>query len=176
MRLILSLMAVGLLAANAAEGAGGCGTADCRNPSHSCRSCNAKTCQIVCEMVKVKKCVWVVECEQFCPMLPGCGPKTCQTGCGQGCGGGMECGSCCGKDPCEALHKRRIVPPKQGHARVRKKLVKKTITCEVPVYKCVVSDCCAGCSMGEAAPVAAPAAAQSVTRAAPLPPLMVGTR
>ena len=177
MRLILSLTAATLLLANVAEAAGGCGTPACRIQSHSCRSCDANACQVVCEMVKVKKTVWVVEYEEFCPMLPGCRPKACRTGCGQGCSEDLGCGTCRGKDPCAALQNRTIVPPKCGKTRCRKKLVKKVVTCEVPVYKCVVADCCPTCSTGEAAPVAAPATApvpaapQKVTVAVPLPPL-----
>ena len=179
MRLFLSLMAASLLAANVAEAAGGCGTAACRIQSHSCMNCNAKTCQVVCDMVKVKKTVWVVECEEFCPMLPGCRNNTCRSGCRQGCGHGMACRSCSGKDscdPCAALQNRLFVPPKSGHARSRKKLVKKTITCEVPVYRSVVADSCSECGTGEAAPAAAPTPAKKVTAAAPLPPLMSGGR
>ena len=174
MRLFLSFTAAALLLANVAEAAGGCGTPACRTQSHSCRSCSTKTCKVVCEMVKVKKTVWVVECEEFCPTLPGCRPKVCRTGCGQGCREGMSCGTCCGKDPCAALQNRTIVPPKCSQTRSRKKLVKKEVTCEVPVYKCVVADCCTECGTGEAAPVAAPAG--KATAVAPLPPLMSGGR
>ena len=75
---------------------------------------------------------------------------------------------------------RKYVPPKCGKVRTRKKLVKKEIVCEVPVYKCVVvcSDpgCCeaaSGCLDEEASKAApAPAPAEETTDAAPLPPLL----
>ncbi len=163
MRLILTLMAVSLLSANVAQAADGCGTSACKVKSHSCRNCDAKTCQIVCEMVKVKKTVWAVECEEFCLMLPGCKPKACHTACEPDCIEGLECGPDCGndrcgknrcrKDPCEALKNREYVTPKCGKTRCRKKLVKKEITCEVPVYKCVVASRCSACGPGEAKPV-----------------------
>ena len=69
-------------------------------------------------------------------------------------------------------------PPKCGHVRCRKKLVKKEITCEVPVYKCVVEyvccDCC-GPSCGVCTEPAAPmptatgAPAEAPIPAAPIP-------
>lgn len=181
MRLILTLMAVSLLSANVAEAAGGCGTLACKIKSHSCRNCDAKTCQIVCEMAKVKKTVWVVECEEFCPMLPGCRPKACRTDCGPDCIEGLECGNgCgtdrCGKDPCEALKNRTYVTPKCGKTRSRKKLVKKEVTCEVPVYKCVVANRCSACGPGEAQPVPTKGTPQKSVKAAPLPPVMSGGR
>jgi hypothetical protein len=173
MRLTLSLVAACLLLSNVAEAAGGCGTPACGIQSHSCGNCSAKTCKVVCEMVKVKKTVWVVECEEFCPLIPGCGSTACG-GRGQSCDRDVACGTCCGKDPCAALHNRTIVPPECGKTRCRKKLVKKEVTCEVPVYKCVVAECCSECGMGEAAPVAAPSTPRKVTTAAPLPPLSFG--
>ena len=176
MRLTLSLVAACLLLSNVAEAAGGCGTSACGIQSHSCRSCGATTCQVVCEMVKVKKTVWVVECEEFCPLLPGCRPKPCRTGCEQGCGADLACGTGCGKDPCAALNNRIIVPPKSGKARTRKKLVKKEVTCEVPVYRTVVADYCSACGMSEPTPVAAPAAPHKATEAAPSLPLISGGR
>ena len=187
MRLILSLVAASLLLANVAEAAGGCGTPSwtCSIQSHSCKSCNTKTCKVVCEMVKVKKTVWVVECEEFCPLLPGCGPKkACRGDCGQGCEEGLACGTCCGNDPCAALNKRNIVPPKCGKTRCRKKLVRKEVTCEVPVYKCVPTNCCPECAVGEAEPATtaapavlpAPSPPQKVTGVIPFPPFVSGRR
>jgi hypothetical protein len=66
-----------------------------------------------------------------------------------------------------------MVPPRCGKVRCVKKLVKKEITCEVPVYKCVVVCCSPGCC--EAARRdggAAPAPTQTTTLTAPLPPLI----
>lgn len=112
-----------------------------------CAHCTQQcTCQkrtyVVCEMKKVKKTVFNCECENVCGLNPssmfpdslfgislwghkpmGCG----ETGCGD-CAAG-----CCKK------------APKASHCRTRKVLVKKTITVEVPVYKCVVEYCCDGC-------------------------------
>ena len=144
-----------------------------------CGTCGSnKVCKVVCETKKVKKTVWVVECEEFCPSLPNCcrARKSCggdcQADCGEeGCGGK----DCC--DPCASL-RRPMVPPKCGKVRTRKKLVKKQITCEVPVYKCVVVCCepscaasCGGC--GDEAPAHAdPGTTERTTRAAPQPPIL----
>jgi hypothetical protein len=126
-------------------------------------SCGNKTCKVVREMKKVTKTVWVVECEEFCPSLPGCACG------GHGCGtcGAASCdGASC--DPCASLRKP-MVPPKCCAVRTRKKLVKKEIECEVPVYKCVVAGCGNGSGCGEDAPD--PAKAAPPVAIAPLPPL-----
>jgi hypothetical protein len=65
-------------------------------------------------------------------------------------------------------------PPTCGKVRTRKTLVKKDITCEVPVYKTVVV-CAAGCGVcgAEAASeLAAPIPASQTATAAPLPPVV----
>ncbi|MBN2024914.1 MAG: hypothetical protein JW809_19210 [Pirellulales bacterium] len=95
-----------------------CGGQACHEKNCCKPSCH-KICRVVCEMKKVEKTVWVVECEEFCVPNPSC----CHDGCCREAG-------CC-KKPCGP-------PPQCGPVRCRKKLVKKTITCEVPVYKCVV--------------------------------------
>ena len=157
-----------------------------------CQSRCEKQCRIVCEMKEVKKTVWVVECEEFCTMLPRlCGP------CANECHSG-QCGACgpehspdcgcegCQKkcDPCAAEKDKCYYPPKCGKARVKKKLVKKEVVCKVPVYKCVVVYCCpqCGCNEGGAGtppPAAkqkplppAPAPHKTTQDAAPLPPMM----
>ena len=125
------------------------------------------------KMKKVKKTSWVVKCEEFCPSLPGCG-HGCKSSCGGSCDTGCD-SDCCG-DPCASL-KKPMVPPKCGKVRCRKKLVKKTITCEIPSYKCIVVCCNAGCNAccdesdwEKAAPAKAPASTKRITPAAPLPP------
>ena len=160
-------MAIGLLVAVPAAAGDRCGAPACCNKTHECchRCGVSKTCKVVCEMKKVKKTVWAVECEEFCAALPRC-PRPCKS-CGD-CGK-ASCASCC-EDPCASL-RRPMVPPKCGKVRCRKKLVKKEITCEVPVYKCVVVCCNAGCcEAGCGDEVEAPAPAAATTRAAPLPP------
>ncbi len=103
--------------------------------------CQKRT-RVVCEMKKVKKTVFDCECEDVCGLNPSSmlpdslfgislwGHK--QVGCGDtGC---SDCAAgCCTK------------PPVASHCRTRKILVKKTITVEVPVYKCIVEYCCDGC-------------------------------
>ena len=166
-RLVLS-MAIGLLVAVPAAAGDRCGAPACCNKTHECcRRCGlAKTCKVVREMKKVKKTVWAVECEEFCPSLPGCG-RACKP-CG-GCGK-ASCESCC--DPRASL-RRPMVPPRCCKVRCRKKLVKKEITCEVPIYKCVVVCCNRGCCEAEGCGEAEAAApAEATTRAAPLPPVM----
>ena len=171
--------------------AGAAVAADCSDPAccdqaksqDCCNKCGSSTvCKTVCEMKKVKKTVWVVECEEFCAPLPNCG-RDCNRCCGGGKGdcGEASCdkGSCC-EDPCDSL-KRPMTPPKCGPVRCRKKLVKKEITCEVPVYKCVPvcgKGCCgpaAACGGDEAVPEATPAEApKQAMDSAPLPPRVSG--
>jgi hypothetical protein len=82
----------------------------------------------------------------FCCTKTYCSEPTC---CDTNC-------SCAGKKSC--YKKRPLVPPRCGPVRCRKKLVKKTITCEVPVYKCVVCGaCCDACSPCHDIPPATPA-------------------
>lgn len=103
--------------------------------------CQKRT-RVICEMKKVKKTVFDCECEDVCGLNPSSmfpeslfgislwGHK--KVGCGEtGC---SDCAAgCCTKAPIAS------------HCRTRKILVKKTITVEVPVYKCVVEYCCDGC-------------------------------
>ena len=115
MRIVaVSLAAMlGLLVANVAIAGDCCADPGCCEPSccaQSCRgkccckkdcraACEGKTCQVVCTMKKVKKTVWVVECECFCPTLPGCCRDRCRDACGNGCGGGC-CEDGCGRQCC----------------------------------------------------------------------------
>jgi len=107
-------------------------------------------------------------CDPGCCDCQRCGGK-CQGGCGE-----VECASCQGKsccDPCRGLP-TCVTPPKCGRQRTVKRLVRKEIECQVPVYKCV--PCCAdpGCCE-QAAPEPAEAEAQT-TLSAPMPPV-IGT-
>jgi len=178
MRTIVLSMAIGLLAVNLALAGDCCTTAGCCD--QTCDKCGCKkVCKVVCEMQKVKRTVWVVECEDFCAPLPNCDSccDRCKSGC---CKGGDACGGKCCNDPCRSLVDRKRVPPKCGKVRTKKTLVKKEIVCEVPVYKCVVVCCDPGCRKAasgcveEAAPTAAPteAPAEQVTDVAPMPPLL----
>jgi hypothetical protein len=171
MKTVVLSMAIGLLSANAAAAADRCGTPACCNRTHErCPRCGVpKTCKVVCEMQKVTKTVWTVECEEFCAALPRCA-AACQPCSGCGKASCASCESCC--DPCASLC-RPMVPPQCGKVRCRKKLVKKEITCEVPVYKCVVVCCCPGCSQAACGPDAKTTAPdETTTRAAPLPPVL----
>ncbi len=168
-----------------------CGSGNCSRRGN-CGSCG-KSCQVTCGTKTVKKTVWVVECEEFCAPLPNCDRcRSCNRGCKSRCKSGCEadacgdCGSCgrCCKDPCQALQNRKYVTPKCSKVRTRKKLVKKTVTCEIPVYKCVLCGGDAGCcGEEEAAPAEAPAddapevappAPQASSDYAPRPPV-IGT-
>ena len=174
------LLTVGVLAADCTAP-----PACCQSELDCCGGCGGKTvCQIVCEMKKVKKTVWTYECEDFCTMLPGCGPlgSLCCNGCQSKCG--SECDAscsgavdgCCGGascDPCASLC-RPLHPPKCGKVRVRKKLVKKEIVCEVPIYKTIVvcADGCGACAAQAASAQAAPVSTERTAIAAPLPPVV----
>lgn len=145
---------------------------------HHCARCGCKekcrryVCHIVCDTKKVTKTCWDVQCEPFCPLLPGCGaflPQRCCPGgpCASNGGtpdcGGQQCGSC---TSCQ----RSEVPPRCGNARTRKRLVKKEITVEVPVYRCEVKYLCDACSVEESAE-AAPSQHAERAEPAPLPPV-----
>ena len=178
MRTILLSIAVVLVSAGVGF------AADCGPPAcgevQNCDVCGdvaacPQRCNIVCEMKKIKRTVWVVECEEFCTLSPNF--DRCKRGCGiQG-----GCGNSCG-DPCAALQNRPVVAPKCAQVRARKKLVKKEIVCEVPIYKGVVICGSAGCcnAVGiepEKAPLEKSASAIAPTLApaietAPLPPVI----
>jgi len=131
----------------APDGGDATGAQACSQP------CCRKVGRVVCEMQKVEKPVWVVECEEFCVPTPPCGAARCSS-CGQADG--------CGKGCCDP-------PPRCGPVRCRKKLVKKTITCEVPVYKCIVVPCgCGHCGGDVGEPVKADQT-REVYLPAPLP-------
>ena len=100
-----------------------CGAPDCCANCGS-RGCCEKYCRVVCEMKEVKKIVWVVKCEDFCPLMPGC-PLHCEEGC-ESCGKeGCKASSCegCGKycNPCASLEESqlRTAQVRQGARRRR---------------------------------------------------------
>ncbi len=133
---LMSLAAAALLAGAATAG-------DFCNKSACCNKCGGQiTCKIVCEMKKVEKIVWAVECEPICAANPGCkhGCDACNT-----VRGSNDCGGCGKCGPCAELLSRPLVKPHCTPPRCRKKLVKKTIVCEVPTYKCVPVSCCPCC-------------------------------
>lgn len=137
-----------LLAAVVAFGSHLAVAADCAVEGTRCDGCGCraacvdKCCQVVCEMKKETKTCWCVECEEICPLMPGCHDGCC------------DC-----------------PPPRCGHPKCVKKLVKKEYQVEKPVYKCVVRHLCASCCSGGSAdaPSAAPNPAATPT-AAPIPP------
>lgn len=180
----------------------GCNDPGCQQQAAcDCKHCprcgNKMACKIVCDVKEVKKTVWEVKCEPFCPPLPrlcggcGCGDPACR---GQCANQSPECCACadgkCGQcDPCAVENARKIVPPKCGCLRTKKTLEKKEVTCKVPTYKCVaVCPCCghndpsvcrsceaaAEKAVEKAAPAAAPAPAPAPksTMSAPLPPAL----
>jgi len=156
----------------------------CAPTSEACHICGQhcpqKVCKVVCEMKEVKKTVWEVKCTEHCPPLPRLRKDACDCNCGDpGCEGEAGCKSCC--DPCAALQPKRIVPPTCGLMRTKKELVKKEITCKVPVYKCVVvcADCAAQCGVSEEQkpaeklpPAPAPAPKPKSAFFAPDPPVL----
>ncbi|MBN2291784.1 MAG: hypothetical protein JXM70_05125 [Pirellulales bacterium] len=177
MRVILLSVAAGILLTGTAIGGDCC--------EKGCGSCCSTTCKIVCEMKKVEKTVWAVECEQICVTEPNCcksccGCKSCGVNgcCAEGCRedgccmDGCRNGKCC-CDPCAALRNRPLVKPTCGKVHCRKKLIKKTVTCEVPTYKCIIVPCGSGC--GECCDdheCEAPKQEKSAIKAAPLPPAL----
>ena len=83
-------------------------------------ACVETCCQVVCEMKRETKTCWCIECKEICPLMPGCHHGRC------------ECPP----------------PPRCGHPKCVKKLVKKEYQVDVPVYKCVVLHLCPQCYNG----------------------------
>jgi hypothetical protein len=125
---------------------------DCTGGTACCDQCGRhvpcveKTCQVVCEIKLETKTCWCVECQEICPLMPGCRH------------------GCCECPP----------PPRCGHPKCVKKLVKKEYQVEVPVYKCVVRHLCSECLRGEPAAIPSgapqPPAAPAVPAMPPAPP------
>ncbi|MHC4404944.1 MAG: hypothetical protein ACYTG0_35300 [Planctomycetota bacterium] len=164
MRTMILSLAIGILFANGVLAQDCCGPPACCDRTHECcHRCGVqKRCKVVCEMKTVKTSCWVVECEEFCPSLPNCG-GWCKSSCGDCCDDG------CGIDHCAKLLKP-MVPPRCGKLRSRKILTKKDITCEVPVYKCVVVCCNPGCCEPSCWGEEAAPAQESPSDAPTLPP------
>jgi hypothetical protein len=88
-------------------------------------------------MKKVPMTRWNYECEDVCTLLPGVmfdlsplhSKDCCVDGCCEGCRHGADA-DC---------------PPRPGKCRTVKHLVLEEYDVEMPVYKCVVRYCCAGC-------------------------------
>lgn len=157
-------LAVGLAMATAATAEqGACGPAGCEQKQicgdpNCCFHCGRHCCcEKYCKLEKgtrdVVKTVWEVKCEEFCPLLPR--PSRCCGECGGACEDGKECcetysrgcadcSSAC--DPCAVEREKCFIPPKCGHTRCKKTLVKKEVVCKVPAYKCVVVYCCPSCA------------------------------
>ena len=142
----LFLIAVLGWATPSIAGKGDAGGPSCCSNCGCQAACVKKTCQLVCDVKKEKKTYFCVECEEFCPLLPG------------------------HRDCCNDCEKT----PRCGHTKCVKKLVKKEYEVEIPVYKCVVVYLCPDCAAGESpAPAADDAPAPSVPQQAspaPLPP------
>lgn len=183
MRTLVLTLAIGWTIADMAVAADCCAPPTCA-AVQSCNDCGAqKACQVICETKKVTKVVWRIECEDFCVPMPGCRDKCCASnGCQEGCGEASCCNDSC--DPCASLQDREYVTPRCGKVRTKKKLVKDTITCEVPSFKCVVTACDACGACGEEqevttqetlpdapAPSEAPAPPTAI-HAAPMPPVL----
>lgn len=202
MKRILISLAASLLVGGASYAGDACAKPETCGPTEICGSpdccgrcgykgCCEKHCKIVCEMKEVKKHVWEVKCEEFCPLLPSCGRDSCCDNCGQKCAEGeVCCGDCKEKscDPCAGENEKadRMKTPTCGKMRVKKTLVKKEVICKAPSYKCVVVYSCANCGAQECngesvspapakptaprAPAPAPAPPKT-TQTAPLPPV-----
>jgi hypothetical protein len=180
-------LAIGLLTAGAAlAGGGACDPAGCEKQVCGSPNCCARCgrhggCEKYCKLVEttreIKKTVWSVKCEEFCPLLPTLGGRCC-CDCGGPCPSGKECcDTCCNKscgtcDPCAVEREKRYNPPKCGHTRVKKTLEKKEVTCKVPAWKCVVEYCCPSCApcQGEKAAPASGPAPTTAPAAPPAPP------
>lgn len=119
MRTMALTLAVSFLAATAAMAADCCAPAACDEPEACCAAqdccepaCHVqKMCKVVCTTKTIKKTIWSVQCEDFCPSLPGRGPLGGLLGNCNGCGNGgcgpdacceVECGDGCEPTGCEA--------------------------------------------------------------------------
>ena len=130
----------------------------CAHCGHSC-PCQ-KVCRLVCEDKKIEVVCWGALCEEFC--VPCHGKKGCEH-----CE--MVCSECdCDPETPTSKPKRFIWSdwmPTRATMFTRTKLMKKTITKEVPTYKWVVEDLCQHCEAN------CPCA--SIEQGAELPPVPV---
>ena len=126
--------------------------ADCAGGLACCDQCGRQVacvetiCQVVCEVKRETKSCWCVECEEFCPLMPGCHSRC---------------------DECPP-------PPRCGNPKCVKKLVRKEYQVEVPIYRCVVRhlcpDCCNGGSTDSPRTVPNPPSAPATPAMPPAPP------
>jgi hypothetical protein len=100
-------------------------------------ACLQTTCHVVCAVKKETKTCWCVERQEICPLMPG---------------GLHRCDEC-------------PPPPRCGHPKCVKKLIKKEYQVDVPVYQCVVRYLCGDCRKGR--PAAVPS--DAVPRVVPSP-------
>jgi hypothetical protein len=118
---LLTLLGLWSRPATAADAGGApCCDQQCDQQCDQCGrhvACLQKTCQVVCGVKKETKTCWCVECQEICPLMPGCH---------------HHC------DECPPL-------PRCGTPKCVKKLVKKEYQVEVPQYKCVVRNLCCEC-------------------------------
>lgn len=100
-----------------------------------------KVCRLVCEDKKVEINCWGVKCEEFC--VP-CHGQECERHCE------IVCEDCdCDPEAPSSKPKKFVWTrwlPTKAEMLTRHKLMKKTITKNVPTYKWVVEDLCAQCS------------------------------
>jgi len=147
----ISLAALVLLGQPAA--AAECGDpAGCGGPNRCARCgardpCQQKVCKLVCDVKTEKKSCFCVVCEDFCPLLPTCGERTCYTACGEK----PTCAQCGSAEKCDCEPGPCLRPPKCGHMHTKKILVKKDYEVKVPVYKCVVVYLCPSCCNAQGA-------------------------
>ena len=110
MILLLTVLVLGSRPATATDCAGG--TTCCCDQCGRQVPCVEKTCQVVCEMKKETKTCWCVECQEICPLMPGCHH------------------GCCDCPP----------PPRCGHPKCVKKAVKKEY--QVEKFPSTSVSCC----------------------------------
>jgi len=141
--LLFTILALGSRPVTATDCAGR--TACCDQCCDRCGRhvpCVEKTCQVVCEIKLETRTCWCVECQEICPLMPGC-----QRGC-------SECPP----------------PPRCGHPKCVKKLIRKEYQVEVPVYKCVVRRLCSECLRSESTEIPSAPSNPPATPAAPAMP------
>jgi hypothetical protein len=151
MILLLAVMGLGGQPATAADCGSDTSATSCCSRCGRHAACVDTTCQVVCEMKKETKTCWCVECQEICPLMPGCHERC---GCHDGC-------------------KQCAPGPRCGHPKCVKKLVKKEYQVETPVYKCVVQHLCPDCCNGEATsevPTVAPPKAPAERANPPMAP------
>jgi hypothetical protein len=118
--MVLALFTLVSLCGQAVIAADNVGNPNCCSRCGQHVACAQKTCQVVCDVKKEVKTTWSVEYQDICPLMPGCGDR----------------------------HEGCPPPPRCGHPKCVKKLVKKESQRDVPIYKCVVRYLCPRCASG----------------------------